>query len=292
VLGYRLDSAWRERRTSLQIDSVMRFSDQGLVLGAGTLLIEGGGPERGRSSETLDSRLRTLLTVAYLRTPTASATAHLRAGMERWRKGDPDLAGVHLALSGLQRLEQPEADAQRLFLADELLKQGIEAASILKALDLPVRDVGGVGKYSPDQPRVPAGSGRTSGQWTTDDAGSAESHSSRPLLPQSEVNPATITPVASRHVGDDACHRAAADCLRHVLEDSQRGGADNQNWSSHWALECKLTEAKCEEYGAILERSPREGQVIARFPDGGVVLIVKGREDVYIPATPRRRRIF
>jgi hypothetical protein len=275
----------------------MRFSDEGLVLGAGTILIEGRGAGRDSSIEALDSRLRALRTVAHVRPPTPSAFAHIRAATERWRQGYLGLAGIHLALSRLQRLERPEADAQRLFLADELMNQGVEAASILKALDLPDRNVDGVGKYSPDQPRVPAGSGRSSGQWTADGGQADQSvrsgtHSNRPLLPQSEVNPATITPVAGRHVGDDACHRAAADCLRHVLEYSQRCNPANQNWSSHWALECKITEETCENYGAILESSPRRGHVIALFPDGGVVIIQKGSEDVYIPATPQRRRIF
>jgi hypothetical protein len=74
---------------------------------------------------------------------------------------------MHLALSGLDKLERPATDAHRLFLADGLLKTGFDADTIVKALDLDPSPDGQVAKYSPDQPRVPAGGGRTSGEWTT-----------------------------------------------------------------------------------------------------------------------------
>lgn len=297
MLGDRLDKEWRERRTSIPIDAIMRFSDHGLVLGAGTVLIEGSVPGRGVSREALESRLRTLLTVAHLRAPAVSAVAHIRAATERWRQGEPDLAGVHLALSRLQGLERPEADAQRLFLADQLMNQGVEAACVLKALDLPDSDLGGVEKYSPDQPRVPAGSGRTSGQWTTGDGASATSarsgpgFSARPLTPRPEVNSDSITPVAGRHVGDDACHLAAIDCIRHVITTSY-GAHANDNWLTGALAECKIAETKCEAAGALVERNPKISGAVAPFPDGGKVLIQKGEEDIYIPAKPIGRRLF
>jgi hypothetical protein len=80
---------------------------------------------------------------------------------------------MHLALSGLDRLERPVVDARRLFFADRLLSGGFPADVIVRAL-------GDIAKYSPDQPRVPAGSGRTSGQWTTGSASSDTSDSSGP----------------------------------------------------------------------------------------------------------------
>jgi len=42
---------------------------------------------------------------------------------------------MHLALSGLGRLERPQADAHRLFLADGLLQSGLEPDAILAAID-------------------------------------------------------------------------------------------------------------------------------------------------------------
>jgi hypothetical protein len=77
---------------------------------------------------------------------------------------------MHLALSGLNRLKHPVVDARRLFFADRLLSRGFSAEIVVKAL-------ADIAKYSPEQPRVPAGSGRSSGQWTADDASSATSDS-------------------------------------------------------------------------------------------------------------------
>jgi hypothetical protein len=68
---------------------------------------------------------------------------------------------MHLALSGLARLQRPEADARRLFFAD-LLFDAAAADQLAKAASEP----GALAKYSPDQPRVAAGNGRISGRWT------------------------------------------------------------------------------------------------------------------------------
>jgi len=58
-------------------------------------------------------------------------------------------------------------------LADGALRAGASTSDVLKALHLDARFIDAVEKYNPDQPRVPAGSGRTSGEWTdSDEAGS------------------------------------------------------------------------------------------------------------------------
>ena len=74
-----------------------------------------------------------------------------------------------VALSGLGRLQNPEADARRLFLAEALLDAGMAPDELLKVVT--TRPTGGdFAKYSPDQPRVPAGNGRPSGRWTSSGA--------------------------------------------------------------------------------------------------------------------------
>jgi len=115
---------------------------------------------------------------------------------------------MHLALSGEARLEQPETDAHRLFLADGLLKAGVDPEAILKALDLGASALELLNRYSPDQPRVPAGSGRTSGQWAPSDGSAptgAESppghphaaHGARPAAHQHRSN--TKPAATARH---------------------------------------------------------------------------------------------
>ena len=135
MLADQLATAWRERRESVAIDATLRFSDEGLVLGAGTILAASGETGRDVSVEPDEPRLRALLAAAHQRRPAAAALAHLRKAAQRWSEGEDALAAMHLALSGLGRLERPRADAHRLFLADGLLKSGLEADAIIAAID-------------------------------------------------------------------------------------------------------------------------------------------------------------
>jgi hypothetical protein len=146
----------------------MRFSNVGLVLGAETILAPARASARDVTVDVTDRRLVALLAAAHLRRPASLDLAHIHKAADRWRAGDDALVAMHLALSRLSHLADPVRDAQRLFLADGLLKAGFSANTIVKALDLDASPAGRVSKYSPDQPRVPAGSGRASGEWTTD----------------------------------------------------------------------------------------------------------------------------
>jgi hypothetical protein len=65
-----------------------------------------------------------------------------------------------------------EGDAYRLFLAGTALEKGVSPSELMKALGFP-RAARDIEKYNPDQPRVPAGSGRESGQWTSGDGDGA-----------------------------------------------------------------------------------------------------------------------
>ncbi len=162
------DGRRRADRTSVALDLAMRFSDAGLVLGAGTVLARANASARDVALDVTDPRLLALLAAARLRSPEPLGLAQLRRAADRWRVGEDGLAAMHLALSRLGQLERPVADAHRLLLADGLLEAGFDADIIVKALDLDASPDGRMSKYSPDQPRVPAGSGRTSGEWTTD----------------------------------------------------------------------------------------------------------------------------
>ncbi len=67
---------------------------------------------------------------------------------------------------GLPRLESAN-DVYRLYLAEALLDDGLPPREMLAELGL-FRAMRQLDKFDPDQPRVPAGSGRESGQWTKD----------------------------------------------------------------------------------------------------------------------------
>jgi hypothetical protein len=71
-----------------------------------------------------------------------------------------------LAFTGLPRLENTN-DAYPLYLAGALLDDGLPPREMLAELGLD-GTMRQLDKFDPDQPRVPAGSGRESGQWTKD----------------------------------------------------------------------------------------------------------------------------
>jgi hypothetical protein len=93
----------------------------------------------------------------------------VRRALAKAREGDAPLALTHLALAGAGRLTDPRDDARRLFIADGLMKAGVPPRTILQALGGAPAPADLARAYNPDQPRVPAGNGRPSGQWTSGD---------------------------------------------------------------------------------------------------------------------------
>jgi hypothetical protein len=169
LLAEELNKAWLARTADVPIEPAMSFQRDGLVLGAGTVLAPIDQDNCGRSIciDGDETRLLTLLSAAYGRAVGGEVLGHLRRGALRWGEGDAALASVHPALTRLGRLAAPREAARRLFMADGLMQAGAEPDMILRALGLDDSGCEQVLKfYNPDQPRVPAGSGRVSGQWT------------------------------------------------------------------------------------------------------------------------------
>jgi hypothetical protein len=76
-----------------------------------------------------------------------------------------------------------DTDAYRLFLAGTALEKGVSPSELMKALGFP-RAARDLEKYNPDQPRVPAGSGRESGQWTSGVGASGTGTAAQSRLPR------------------------------------------------------------------------------------------------------------
>jgi hypothetical protein len=302
-----LSKAWAARRAVTPIDAVMRFSDEGLVLGAGTVLTKSSDPGREFLDDPWELRLQALLAVAHLRRPTVESLAHLRGAVRRWSEGHHALASMHLSLSRVDRLMRPEADAHRLFLADGMLNAGFEANAIIDAIEAGIPDLIGFRKYDPDQPRVPAGSGRASGQWTSssgDAAAGADTRSeadaslgimnppttaganAQPLVDptQSEVNPNTITHVADPEYETMFASRIAhAKCVDAAVEASAHDAA-NDNFPRNLDLtNCRNAFAASVAMSVFMQVQPLPLGGGVRFPHGGVVKIDKGRIDRYVP---------
>ena len=249
----RVQRIWGDREAVGPIETSMCFKASGLVLGAGTVL----APVDEDGSVVIDgheTQLLMLLSVAYCEPIGEAALGHIRRAALRWSEGDDALADTHLALTRLQRLEEPLAASRRLVAAEELLREGLAPDSLLKALGMNEATIETILRYSADQPRVPAGSGRISGQWAaeptarqnsvpqktppTDRSGSTRSAESeagstsdavpnaRPETaietrppersPADVVNPSTIELVNDRALYHDTVVRWLANTLRSV----------------------------------------------------------------------------
>jgi hypothetical protein len=166
-----LRQAWDDDARLSPVEPVMTLTEAGLVLGAGTVLAKRRS-EGGRTSLAIDGaeqRLLALLTVAYGRAVTPSVIGNIRRAARERANGDHCLALIHLAHSGLTRLEEGEAAPFRLFAADRLIEAGVSPRRLLelRELDATPLDLLKAG-FDPDEPRVPAGN-PDGGQWTNED---------------------------------------------------------------------------------------------------------------------------
>ena len=180
MLVERLRAQWRVREAQGNVRETPVFEAGGVVLGAGTWLAKAGNEESS-------ARLEALLSTAYRRRIDPHALGHIKAATSHWNKGERDRAILHLALARLGRLTNPAEDARRLFMADGLMKAGAAPELILEVLD----DQAAL-KYSPDQPRVPAGNGRPSGRWSSAGAGGGAAK------PAQQIRTVTARPPAAR----------------------------------------------------------------------------------------------
>lgn len=164
----------------------MTFAEEGLVLGAGTVLAKASGDRCGRLAVAIDNaaeRILALLAVAYGEAVDPTVLDHIRRASEQWSREEPCLALIYLAYTGLPTLPDPIESSFRLFLADLALTSGATPRDLLEAcgiLSTPL-DSSKAG-YNPDQPRLPAGSGRESGRWTDRNGPAVSSGSTRPTL--------------------------------------------------------------------------------------------------------------
>ncbi|MGH6857357.1 MAG: hypothetical protein ACRECP_06895 [Methylocella sp.] len=182
-----LDRHWHDEGLSRPLHRALTFSQAGLVLGRGTLLAEFERERlaRGLALDGNQARVVSLLTAAHGKPAAGGVVAKIRRAGEFWCAGEKALAQLHLAFIGLPKID--EAGAYRLFLAGVALEKGLGPRDLINALGFP-RAARDLEKYNPDQPRVPAGSGRESGDWTKD-GNTSETQS-----------PPTVTPATSNNV--------------------------------------------------------------------------------------------
>ena len=193
------------RRSPRSYREALCFNTDQLELGAGTVLAKIRSTADGVAGDGGDLRLTALLSVAYGPAVAAGALGHIRAAIARRKAGDLATADLHLALSRLDRLRDPEEASRRLFMADGLMRGGVSPEAILEVLQEAAAESADLRNYNPDQPRVPAGSGRQSGEWSTSNSAAAPPPVKPVAAPQPQSSQTGTPPKATN---DDAALRA------------------------------------------------------------------------------------
>ena len=178
--GGSLEKIWNRRLQSYPFYPLVELTERGLMFGAGTSLARLRRDESGAAVLDVEcdrERILALLAVVYGRPLFFDALRHIEGAVKEWRRGDKALANIRLAYARFPRLERRE-EARPLFIAAALLKAGVSPRSLMKqyGFDPLILDFD---KYVPSQPRVPPGSGRQSGRWTSDGAATAANDQSR-----------------------------------------------------------------------------------------------------------------
>jgi hypothetical protein len=169
----QLREEWYARERVVPISAVMTFAPEGLVLGAATVLVPAEGPRLLKSFKGQEQRILALLAAAHVEAISPSVLGYIERAGRAWGKGDDCLAYIHLAHMRLQTPEDTRSAACRLFMADRVMTAGAKPRVIFEALKIDRSYIDVVEKtYNPDEPRIPAGNGGTSGEWTDDEEAS------------------------------------------------------------------------------------------------------------------------
>ena len=151
----------------------MHLENDALVLGARTVLAKRDS-DGALEIDGEEARLATLLAVAYGGPVDPSVLASIRGASKYARAGNECMATMHIALARLSKLIDPDDAARRLFIADGLIAEGVAPRDIWLALEFDPTSLDELEKYSPSQPRNPAGEHKLSGEWTREGASGAE----------------------------------------------------------------------------------------------------------------------
>lgn len=133
-----LHKAWDRSGRFLSPHSRMRLTEDGLTLGADTVIVPLGRDDWERpvlEIEGNEERILALLSVAHEQPVSPNILGNLQNASRCLCKGELALAYIHLAFTGLQPLEDPDAP-RRLFMAEMLLDHGMDEAEMLKGLGL------------------------------------------------------------------------------------------------------------------------------------------------------------
>jgi hypothetical protein len=169
-----LKTEWEAVKRAAPMHHSLEIADDGLMLGAGTALVRMTRDRFGTPMLDLagsKDRILALLALAYERKIPIAVLGHIERAAKHWMQGERGLAQIHLVFARLPQLDDEKA-MFRLFRGERLIADGTRPRTIMKAFDLDSAPE--VEKFNLYQPRVPAGHGRESGEWTSEDGEGGE----------------------------------------------------------------------------------------------------------------------
>ncbi len=98
AFAQQVDSTWPARLRAKPLAAVLTLSTEGLVLGAGTVLVAATTPRRLGSLRGQESRVLALLAAAYGKSIAPSVLGNIERAANAWREGDNCLAHIHLGI--------------------------------------------------------------------------------------------------------------------------------------------------------------------------------------------------
>ena len=162
----QLKRQWNDSARLRGVQANLCLGPSALTLGAGTVVAK-RNHDGSLALDGEETKILTLLSVAYGQALDSSVLKTVRRASAIARDGDDCKAAMHLALAKLPRISDPVDAARRLFIAEGLIASGVAPHDIWKALEFDPAVFDTLAKYNRDQPRVPAGSGKPSGEWTS-----------------------------------------------------------------------------------------------------------------------------
>ncbi|HUO93703.1 MAG TPA: hypothetical protein VMU22_12310 [Rhizomicrobium sp.] len=166
----QLKKQWNDGARFRGIQASLCLEGNGLTLGAGTVVAK-RNRDGSLALEDEEARILTLLSVAYEGPVDPSVLKTIRRASAIARDGDECVAAMHIALAKLPKISDPIEAARRLFIADGLIGAGVTPCDIWELLEFDPSVLRSLSKYDQDEPRVPAGSGKPSGEWTSGGGG-------------------------------------------------------------------------------------------------------------------------
>ena len=128
MLHEQLRNAWDARKRLVAISPVLNLTPEGLLLGAGTVVVPANGPRRLQGLRGQEARVLALLSAAYGKAVAPSVVGNITRAAKAWSEGDDCLAYIHLAHARLPTLQDPYEAARRLFMVDGFMKTGTKSA--------------------------------------------------------------------------------------------------------------------------------------------------------------------